>query len=220
VTLSLSEVAAGYPADLASFVASIRGLSESDWATTTRCEGWVVASVAAHVAGTLDCVTAGRFEELSEPDHVEKQVAARAGRTNVELADEIVGQAELVTGLLAALDDDAWNGPGVPGISATLGDGVETLWFDLYVHTDDIRSALGQAPAPGPGLQACVNHLASVLATRGWGPATLALDGVEAVAVGAGGEKISGDPHQFVLAATGRLDPATLGLDASVNVYG
>jgi hypothetical protein len=33
------------------------------------------------------------------------------------------------------------------------------------------------------------------------------------------GRRVTGDPHQFVLVATGRADPATLGLDESVNVY-
>ena len=30
---------------------------------------------------------------------------------------------------------------------------------------------------------------------------------------------MTGDPLQFVLVATGRADPAPLGLDASVNIY-
>ena len=34
-----------------------------------------------------------------------------------------------------------------------------------------------------------------------------------------GGEKISGDPHQFLLVATGRADPSPLGLDESVNIF-
>jgi hypothetical protein len=30
---------------------------------------------------------------------------------------------------------------------------------------------------------------------------------------------VTGDAHQFVLVATGRADPATLGLDETANVY-
>ena len=63
-------------------------------------------------------------------------------------------------------------------------------------------------------------HLAALLEAGGWGPATLALDGMEEVLVGDGrGPRVTGDPHQFVLVATGRADPATLGLDEAVNVY-
>ena len=64
-----------------------------------------------------------------------------------------------------------------------------------------------------------VAYLARMLALKGWGPATLALDGLPEHDIGAGGRTVTGDPHQFVLVATGRADPATLGLDASVNVY-
>jgi len=40
------------------------------------------------------------------------------------------------------------------------------------------------------------------------------------VAVGAGkGRRITGDPLEFVLVATGRADPARIGLDPSVNIY-
>jgi hypothetical protein len=34
-----------------------------------------------------------------------------------------------------------------------------------------------------------------------------------------GGRRIDGDALQFVLVATGREDPASLDLDASVNLY-
>jgi hypothetical protein len=38
--------------------------------------------------------------------------------------------------------------------------------------------------------------------------------------IGGGGEKITGDPLEFVLVATGRADPSPWGLDESVNIYG
>ena len=45
--------------------------------------------------------------------------------------------------LLDVIDDDAWAGPsGVPDL--TLGEGVLTLWFDTYIHADDIRAAVGR----------------------------------------------------------------------------
>jgi hypothetical protein len=58
-----------------------------------------------------------------------------------------------------------------------------------------------------------------LLDKRGWGPATLVFDDMEAVAIGGGGRTFSGDALPFVLAATGRGDPASLGLDDSVNIY-
>ena len=93
------------------------------------------------------------------------------------------------------------------------------LGFDTYVHADDVRAALGRAPDRGPGLAAAVAFLAASLTENGWGPATLALDGMAPRDIGAGGPFVTGDAHQFMLVASGRADPASLGLDPAVNVY-
>jgi hypothetical protein len=37
--------------------------------------------------------------------------------------------------------------------------------------------------------------------------------------IGAGGEKITGDPYQFVLVVSGRADAAAFGVDPSINIY-
>jgi hypothetical protein len=104
--------------------------------------------------------------------------------------------------LVDVLDDDAWNGPSpLPDLS--LGHGVLTLWYDTYVHGDDIRAALDRPSERGAGLDASVAYLTVELERRGWGTPT-----------------VTDDPLQFVLVATGRADPASIGLDASVNIYG
>jgi hypothetical protein len=65
-----------------------------------------------------------------------------------------------------------------------------------------------------------VSHVSDLLTTAGWGPATLALDGMQEFAVsGGGGQRITGDPLEFLLVATGRSDPSAFGLDGTVNVY-
>ncbi len=62
--------------------------------------------------------------------------------------------------------------------------------------------------------------MADSLEQRGWGPATLAFDGLDERAIGGqGGPRITGDAFQFVLVGTGRADPSTLGLDPTVNIY-
>ena len=125
-----------------------------------------------------------------------------------------------VAALAAQIDDAAWNTPVGSDFDGTLGDGVLALWFDGYLHADDIRAALGTPAVTGDGLRGSMHWVAADLGRRGWGPATLALDGVELIDVGGGGEKISGDPQQFLLVATGRADPSPLGLDESVNIFG
>ena len=101
-----------------------------------------------------------------------------------------------------------------------MGEGVEGLWFDAWLHADDIRVPLGLATVPGPAVRASVSHLADLLTQRGWGPATIAVDGLEEFAVsGGGGQRIDGDPYRFILVASGRAPSSELGLDPSVNVY-
>jgi hypothetical protein len=105
----------------------------------------------------------------------------------------------------------------VPG--RTIGNGVLTLWYDAFVHGDDIRTALGRPGERGPGLAASVRWLRDELARSGWGPVALSLDGLPPLAIGNGGPEVTGDPMRFVLAASGRSDPAEFGLDPGVNVY-
>jgi len=135
-----------------------------------------------------------------------------------EVAARLRAAIASIQPLLDALDDDMWNGPsGVPDLS--FGRGVLTLWYDAFVHGDDIRAAVGRGSERGPGLAASVEYLAGELTTRAWGPATLVLDGVPRHEVGAGGREISGDALQFVLVATGRAEPATMGLEPGVSIY-
>ena len=134
------------------------------------------------------------------------------GRSGEPGADRGVGEVD------DALDDDAWNGPsGVPDL--TLKDGVLTLWFDTYVHADDIRDAVGRPSDRGPGVEASLAYLADEIAKKGWGPATLELDGVARFDIKGGGRAITGDPVQFIRVVTGREAPAAMGLDAEVSIY-
>ena len=111
--------------------------------------------------------------------------------------------------------------PGLPPVAVpgTLGTAVEGIWYDAYVHSDDIRDALGRPSDRCAGLWAAVSHLVDLLEDRGWGPATLELDGMEPIPVRGGGTVVRGNPLIFVLVATGRAHPIELGLDQTVNVY-
>jgi uncharacterized protein (TIGR03083 family) len=219
MTLTRDEVTNGELAALDAFAALVRDLDAAALDTPTRCAGWTVRDVAAHVAGTITAVGAGQVAGLGTAEVIDGHVAERRGRTAAELADEIAGGRKIAADLLAALDDTAWN-TALPGFDGTIGEGVETIWYDAYVHADDIRTALGLAPVrTADDLHASVHHVAAALAKRGWGPATLAFDGLHEVHVGDGGPRVTGDALDFVRAATGRTDPSALGLDASVNIY-
>jgi uncharacterized protein (TIGR03083 family) len=220
MTLTRDVVLPGMVAEYSSFTELLRGLSDEEWTAPTRCEGWRVAQVAAHVVGQLTDVTNFRLDGLGTPEVTRRQTDERQGRPPRELADELESSTKLATDLATSFDADAWDAPGPPGVTGTLGFGIESLWFDTYVHGDDVRAALGGRNTPTEGLRPSLSHIAQVLTDQGWGPADLAFDGFEVFPVsGGGGRTIAGDPYQFVLASTGRGDPAPFGLDDSVNMY-
>jgi uncharacterized protein (TIGR03083 family) len=218
--LPRTDVVDGYPAELQRFEDLLRSLADEDWRAGTRCAGWAVADVAAHVTGTIAAIVEGRIEDLADAAKVDALVTDRRGMSRDEGVEEFAKVKASVTPLLDVFDDDAWAAPAPGGVSATVGDGVEALWYDTYVHGEDIRAALGRPSERGPSVRVSVAHLADVLQGQGWGPATLAFDGLAEFAVGDGsGKRITGDAYEFINVATGRADPSTFGLDETVNVY-
>jgi uncharacterized protein (TIGR03083 family) len=219
MTLRRDEIVPGIIDELDAFGELLAGLDSQAWATPSRCEGWTVADVASHMVGSMTSVVTGQLEGLGTPEVTAREVAERKGRSPAQLAEELAHARKQAIDMLALFDDAAFQAPAPGGYNGTLGQGVEALWYDAWAHGDDIRAALGRPSVTGPGLRAGVHHIAAILDQQGWGPATLSLDGLEEVPVGAGGRRITGDPLAFVLAATGRADPAPLGLDATVNIY-
>jgi uncharacterized protein (TIGR03083 family) len=212
--LERTDVARGAIGEYEAFAALIDPLDASAWDAPTRCDGFLVRDVAGHVVGLAEDVVRG----VPGSRNAEEEAASVRGDSPVQVAARLRAALASIQPLLEALDDDAWNGPsGVPDL--TFGRGVLTLWYDAYVHGDDIRAALDRSSERGTGLAASVEYLADELTNRGWGPATLRLDGMPRYDVGEGGREITGDPLQFVLVATGRAEPSTLGLEPGVSIY-
>jgi uncharacterized protein (TIGR03083 family) len=218
--LDRTEISAGFVAELDNFGELLRSLEPADLDAPTRCTGWTVGDVAGHMVGQVTDVVNGRLEGLGTPEVTEREAKERAGRSAAELADELAEGRAGVAALAEQLDDAAWDAPVASDFEGTLGDGVLALWFDGYLHADDIRAALGTPSVQGDGLRGSLHWVAADLGRRGWGPATLALDGMDPIEIGGGGEKITGDPVQFLLVASGRADPSPYGLDESVNIFG
>jgi hypothetical protein len=131
----------------------------------------------------------------------------------------VIPEAIALQGLLAVVDDATWKAP-LDGFNGTMAQGVEALVHDGALHADDIDHALqlGHHPTAAE-LLAVYSHVACILDQQGWGPATLALDGMPEVQFGEGGQRVTGNAGEFVLAATGRGNPAAFGLDDTVNIY-
>ncbi len=218
MTLAREEIVAGLIDELGRFEELVRSLDVDEAQAASRCTGWSAADVAAHVIGQLADITGGRFDGLGTPEVTARQVEERRGRTPKELADELAEVRQASAALLAVFDDAAWNGPSPAG-TGTLGDGVEALWFDAALHADDIRAAVGRPSDMSSGTRVALSHLAMILTDQGYPPATLALDGMDEFVVSGGGPAITGPPAEFVLVATGRAAPESLGLDETINVY-
>jgi uncharacterized protein (TIGR03083 family) len=212
--LARTDIAQGLIDEYQAFAALVESLDTTEWTTPSRCEGFEVRDVAGHVIGLAEDVVKG----VPGSRNAEEEAASVRGDTPAQAAARLRAVVEALEPLLAALDDTMWNGPsGVPDL--TFGAGVHLLWYDAFVHADDIRAAIGRPSEIGPGLDASVEYLAGELESRGWGPATLALSGQARRDIGGGGREVSGEALAFVLAATGRIDPATLDLDPDVNIY-
>src|SRR4051794_31483714 len=213
--LGREEAIAGLLAEYEGFGALVRSLDKTQWEQPSRCAGWTAGDVARHVVGTATDVANG-VVGTHTPD---EEVAERNGRTGTEIAEELDTALVTLRNLATVINDDAWDGPS-PVPDLTMRQGILTLIYDLYVHNDDIRAAVGMPPAgAGLGLDASVEYLAEQLDGRGWGPATLALDGLEKADIGGGGDPVTGDAKRFVLVACGRSDPSAFGLDETVNIY-
>jgi uncharacterized protein (TIGR03083 family) len=218
--LPLANVQAGYPAELLAAASLLRSLTADDLARASRCEGWTVGDVAGHLVGGIVDALNGRLDDAGSAAWTARQVEERRGRSAAELGDELEGASKAAADLLASFDEAVWAGPG-PAAVAVMGAGVISMWFDAVMHAEDIRSALGSSrPLSQSDALACVDHIVDSLAGRGWGPATVALDGLPELTIGNGsGIRVTGDPLTFALVATGRADPATLGLGPDVNLY-
>ena len=221
MTLSREDVGTGIIEELETFGRLVGSLKPDELATASRCEGWTTGDVAAHVIGTVVDIVEGRLDGLGSPEVTKREVDERKGRSGTELAEELAGATKGAADLLAVFDDAAWSGPAPGGYEGTLLQGVEAIYYDTFLHGDDILSAVGRpSVTSGGGLRAGVHHVAFELEKRGWGPATLAFDGVEEVTVGDGsGSRVTGEALPFILAATGRLDPTAAGHPGLTNIY-
>jgi uncharacterized protein (TIGR03083 family) len=221
MTLARSIVVPGMVAEYGAFADLLADMSPEQWESQTRCSGWRVADVAAHVVGQLSDVSALRLDGLGTPEVTARQVDERRGRTAGDLAEELRATTKTATDLVEAFDEDAFNAEGPQGNGQTLGFGLESLWFDTYLHADDILAAVGRSTTDTAGLAPSVSHISQVLTQQGWGPATIELDGLDAFAVSGGDQdrQIGGDPMQFILVATGRIDASSMDLDPTVNIY-
>jgi uncharacterized protein (TIGR03083 family) len=213
-TLPRATVVAGALREYELFAELVASLDDTQWHTPTRCTGFEVRDVAGHVIGLAEDTAAGKPGSRT----AEEEAATVRDETPAAAAARLRAALVGISALATSLDDETWRAPaGVNDL--TLGEGVLTLWYDTYVHGDDIRAAIGRPSERGDGLGGSVAYLAAELTKRAHDPVTLALEGMPRYDVSGGGSGITGDALQFVLIATGRDDPEKMKLPATVNIY-
>ena len=220
MAMGQAEITEGLVDELSRFRAVVASCTPEEWTAPTRCEGWSVADLAAHITGVMADITAGQLDGVGTQPWYDRQVAERRGRPQAAIIDELDDVIAATSGLLDLFDAAAWAGPAAPGVDGTLGAAMQSLWAGTYIHVEDVLAALGRGPQRGPGLAAAVDHIADQLAASGWGAATLELEDLSVIEFGGGGgRRIETDALTFVLVASGRSEPSLLGTDESVNVY-
>ncbi|GAA1519347.1 maleylpyruvate isomerase family mycothiol-dependent enzyme [Sphaerisporangium rubeum] len=215
------QIAAGVDRAYADFASLVEGLTAEQWRTPTRCAGWEVRDIAGHVTGLAKDI-AGGFSQTRSGD---QQAAALRGREPAELVDQLRTAAKSIVGLLNGREATFWHTSGpLPGLDRAQSS--IRLWHDLFIHTDDIRVALGLPSERGPGLRASLDDVSRRLDEEGFGPARFVLTGMdgepEELVFGAPGPEtpvVTVDALDFLMAATGRADPASLGFGPEMNIY-
>jgi uncharacterized protein (TIGR03083 family) len=200
--------------EYSSFAELIGTLNASDWTRETRCTGWQVRDVAGHVVGQAIDAVGGAIGTRTP----EQQAAALRGESPTGLAARLRTAMDSITRIATAFDEAVWSAPSpVPGL--TLGLGVHALLHDAYVHGDDVRAALGLPFDKGPGLPASLDFVLGALLRDDAAAAEPAVARLLGVSVEHFPRQTGMAVHDFLLAATGRRDPALLRLPDSVNIY-
>ena len=133
-------------------------LSEEDLAQPSRCDGWTVRDIAAHLA-IVDTfwgysISKGRKGEPSETlvdfDPVTTpaaMVASTSAMSAAETLTQLTASTERLLTLVEGLDDPTWMLPaeGPPGHIAISAVVHHALW-DAWVHERDVMLPLGQTP--------------------------------------------------------------------------
>lgn len=134
---------------------TLADLSAAEWATPSRCEGWSVRDVIAHLVTVNEfwesSVRAGRdgepsrllasFDPAAEPDMF---VAALAALDASEVRERFVRSNDGFLGLLADLTDEEWSLVAESPVGhVQLERVVDHALWDAWVHERDIVVPLG-----------------------------------------------------------------------------
>ena len=164
----------------------LRELDDAAWGTESRCAGWSITDVIAHLVGTdqfwfLSATSALAGEPtriLTRFDPVTTPAAMVDGMRDLapaEVLQRYLDGVEALASVFGDLDDEQWAVPGEapPGHVPLHAVARHALW-DAWIHERDVVLPTGATPVEEPDeIVACLEYAAAL------GPAFLASQGSE-----------------------------------------
>ena len=225
MNVTQKELAAAMRDERTRLVSYLEALPETAWDKPTLCEGWSVRDMVAHLIGNAADIVAQRLEGAGSPEYNQRQIDERAGRSPAELLAEWAEAGPAFEAGIEALDDNVWKTPYLE--FGTVGEALQRLVEDIWVHGQDIRIPLGDEPTAGPGVDATLDCIARELPKR----CGRLAPGVASVRINTGGEvrevtvgsdgvdlELKGDAIAIALAGTGRVDLKSAEADGELSV--
>lgn len=206
-----ADISGAMRAEREELVAYLEGVPDGAWDKATLCEGWRVRDVVAHLVGNAADIVAQRLEGAGSVEYNQRQIDERADSSPTELLTEWSEQGPALEQAMAAVPQEMWDSPYPP--FGTVGQALQRLLEDIWVHAQDIRLPLGDGTTSGPGLDATLDVLEREIPERfgrlapGVGEVVIETDGVTRTATVGEGEtlKVRGKAVDVALMATGRV---------------
>lgn len=161
-----------------SYEETVDRLGATDWDRATGCPGWSVRDILAHVVG-VEAILAGDAEPTHELSadlphvtsdfgrYMEVHVDARRQVATDDLAAELHDVLARRREQIAEIGDLGEEIPSVMGATAPAAPLLTIRVFDLWMHDQDLRRALGRpGHRTGPAVDVCLRRIAKGLASR------------------------------------------------------
>ena len=142
--------------------AALRGLTDEQWRTPSRCEGWTVQDVVAHLIGTngfwqlsIELGVGGSptkflvgFDPVATP---EQMVEPMRSMTPAETLAELTKSTDALLGTVEALDEHGWAATGESPVGhVRIRELVHHALWDSWIHERDVLLPLGITPVEEP----------------------------------------------------------------------